>query len=130
MLNTTSYAIVALAMMALPTLAFDVSDSYVPTADLVPGKYACVSGLDFSSYTWNFDLQGDGSYVVTGLEGRGNLWASPGGEVTFDGGPFASDDTATTYAMNTTRVSDGNAVMIIRYDLGDTVTDDYCARFE
>lgn len=130
MLKTTSNAIFALAVLALPTFAFDISDSYVPAAELVLGKYACVSGLDFSTYTWNFDLRGDGSYVATGLEGRGKMWASPEGEVTIDGGPFASDDTATTYAMNTTRVSDGNAVVIIRYDFGNTVTDDYCARFE
>lgn len=29
----------------------------------------------------------------------------------------------------TMRVSDGNAVIIVRHDFGDTVTDDYCARF-
>ncbi|MBD8067066.1 hypothetical protein IC608_16470 [Devosia sp. PTR5] len=120
----------ALVAMAAPATAFDISSSYAPSADLVPGRYACVSGLDFSSYSWTFDVDAAGSYVVEGLEGGGSLSLAPNGEVAFDGGPFASDDTATTAAMNTTRASDGAPVLIIRYDFGDTVTDDYCARFE
>lgn len=120
----------ALAALTSPVAAFEVSSSYLPAADLVPGHYACVSGLDFHSHTWTFQLNERGGYIVDGLDGAGSMAVAPNGEITIETGPFASDDTATTYAMNTMRVSDRQAVVIIRYDFGDTVTDDYCARFQ
>lgn len=107
--------------------AFDLSQSYAPSAALLPGYYACRSGLDFDSFTSQFDVDSDGRYALRGQDGSGQLVMAADGAVEFDGGPFASDETATTYAMNATRHSDGNPVIIIRYDFGSVVTDDYCA---
>jgi len=56
------------------------------------------------------------------------VMSSADGTIDFESGPFQSDKTAKTYARNTTRISDGNAVIIIRYDFGKKVTNDYCAR--
>jgi hypothetical protein len=114
---------------ALAGPAFEISDSYQASTYLRPGYYACVSGLDFSEFTWSFDVRADGGYTVRGSEGEGQMVISDvDGTIDFLGGAFASDDTAQTYARNTHRVSDGNDVIIIRYDFGDVVTDDYCAR--
>lgn len=122
-------ALVASPAMAAP--AFDVSGSYVPRSELAPGYYACRSGLDFDSFTFTFDLAADGSYRMRGQDGEGRLVMSPvDGVISFESGPFASDESTETYARNATRVSDGNAVIIIRYDFGDEVTDDYCALVE
>lgn len=120
------------ALLPLPALAgaaFDISSSYTPRTKLVPGYYACRSGLDFNTFTFSFDVAADGSYKVRGQNGKGRIvMSAANGSLDFKGGPFASDATAKTYARNTTRVSDGNAVIIIRYDYGNVVTDDYCAR--
>jgi hypothetical protein len=122
-------ALIATASFAGP--AFELSDSYDPRADIIPGYYACRSGLDFDTFTWTFDLEADGSYALRGQDGEGKMVVAPGdGTIEFASGPFMSDETATMYARSTTRLSDGNAVIIIRYDFGDTVTDDYCARVE
>jgi hypothetical protein len=132
---TTTMKSIAAALLAacLPCAAvaapFDISDSYSPSPDLVPGHYACVSGLDFHDFTWVFDVAEDGTYTVEGLEGVGSMTATGDGEVLVDGGPFASDETATVAAMSTIRVSDGTPAIIVRYDFGHLVTDDYCARF-
>lgn len=126
----------AMVLLFVPALvatavAFEISDSYAPRTDLVPGYYACRSGLDFDSFTFMFDLSADGHYAVRGVEGVGNIIMSPGdGTIDFHSGPFMSDHTASTYARNTTRLSDGNPVIIIRYDYGSVVTDDYCAFVE
>ena len=106
---------------------FDLSASYTPSAFLYPGYYACRSGLDFSTFTSQFDVMEDGSYTLRGQNGAGRIVIGPDGAMEFDGGPFMSDATARTSAMNATRLSDGNAVIIIRYDFGSMVTDDYCA---
>jgi hypothetical protein len=109
--------------------AFDLSASYAPRTSLVPGYYACRSGLDFDRFTFTFDLQANGRYKLRGQVGEGQLVMSPvDGTIDFKSGPFTSDSTAKTYARNTTRLSDGNAVIIIRYDFGNKVTNEYCAR--
>lgn len=122
-------AVLAAAFLSLPgiAMAFDLSPHNTPSSTLVPGYYACRSGLDFDNFTSQFDVGDGGSYTLRGQTGAGQIVMSPGGAIEFDGGPFMSDDTATTYAANTTRLSDGNAVIIIRYDFGSIVTDDYCA---
>lgn len=108
--------------------AFDLSPSYKPSATLVPGYYACRSGVDFDNFTSELDVNDGGSYTLRGQTGAGRVVMSPAdGSIEFDGGPFMSDDTATTFAVNATRLSDGNAVIIIRFDFGNVVTDDYCA---
>ena len=122
-------ALIAGADPAAAAPAFEVSESYEASAELVPGRYACVSGLDFSTQTWTFDLAADGRYTIQGIEGEGELELAPDGSLALLSGPFAPDETAGTSAMNTTRVSDGVPVIIIRYDFGAEVTDDYCARF-
>lgn len=124
------FAIVAAVVLSLPgtAAAFALSPSYAPSPTLVPGYYACSSGLDFDRFTSQFDVSGGGSYTLRGQTGTGQIVISPAdGTIEFDGGPFMSDDTAKTYAMNTIRRSDGNAVIIIRYDFGSVVSDDYCA---
>ena len=83
------------ASAATLSIAFELSDSYAPAA-LRAGYYACVSGLDFSSHTWSFDLAADGSYRLRGVEGAGSMSGAVDGEVMISSGPFASDDTATT----------------------------------
>lgn len=108
--------------------AFDISAFYAPSSTLLPGYYACRSGLDFDRFTSEFDVNRGGIYTLRGQTEKGQIVMSPAdGSIEFDGGPFMSDDTAKTYAMNTSRLSDGNAVIIIRYDFGSVVTDDYCA---
>jgi hypothetical protein len=126
-----AFAVVA-ALLPMPVMAgpaFDISNSYTPRTKLVPGYYACRSGLDFNTFTFSFDVAADASYKVRGQNAKGKIvMSAANGTIDFKGGPFASDATAKTYARNTTRVSDGNAVIIIRYDFGNVVTDDYCAR--
>lgn len=108
--------------------SFELSSSYASLSDLHPGYYACRSGLDFSSFTFSFDIASGGSYQLRGNPGGGIATILPdSGAIEFKSGPFASDDTVKTTARNTTRVSDENAVIIIRYDFGNVVTDDYCA---
>lgn len=122
---------VTLATLANPAVAaFEISESYEASDELVPGRYACLSGLDFSTHTWTFDLSADGLYQIEGIEGVGEVELARDGSLTLLSGPFAPDETAGTLGMNTTRVSDGVPVIVVRYDFGDTVTDDYCARFE
>lgn len=122
----TAAALVASTLAA--AASFELSGSYVPLSDLRPGYYACRSGLDFSTFTFFFDVASDGSYQLRGGQGGGMMTMLPDdGTIEFNSGPFASDDTVKTAARNTTRVSDGNAVIIIRYDFGKLVTDDYCA---
>lgn len=126
-------AIVLLLVPASATAApaFDISGFYAPRADLVPGYYACRSGLDFDTFTFTFDLAADGQYALRNVDGVGTMVISPAdGTIDFGSGPFMSDETALTYARNTTRLSDGNPVIIIRYDYGNVVTDDYCAFVE
>ena len=117
-----------LPLPALAGPAFDLSAHYKPRTELVAGYYACRSGLDFNTFTFTFDLQANGHYKTRGKVGEGQLVLSArDGTIDFKSGPFTSDKTARTYARNTTRVSDGKPVIIIRYDFGKTVTDDYCA---
>ncbi|HTM77994.1 MAG TPA: hypothetical protein VL133_10235, partial [Devosia sp.] len=85
--------------------AFELSASYAPSTALLAGYYACRSGLDFDSFTAQFDVAADGSYTLRGQAGRGRIvMSSADGGIDFDGGPFMSDDTATTYARNVTRL--------------------------
>jgi murein DD-endopeptidase MepM/ murein hydrolase activator NlpD len=127
---------VAMVLLFVPVSAaaapaFEISDFYAPRADLVPGYYACRSGLDFDSFIFTFDLAADGQYALRGVDGVGTMVMSPAdGTIDFHSGPFMPDETAVTYARNTTRLSDGNPVIIIRYDYGTVVTDDYCAFVE
>ncbi|MEP9371669.1 hypothetical protein [Mesorhizobium sp. KR1-2] len=116
------------ASIFLTASSFELSSSYVPLSKLHPGYYACRSGLDFSTFTFSFDVASDGSYQLRGDQGGGVVTILPeNGTMEFKSGPFASDDTVKTAARNTTRVSDGNSVIIIRYDFGNVITDDYCA---
>lgn len=128
-------AVVLLMTYAASTAAFaqvfELSSSHEPNSELRPGFYACRSGLDFDTFTWSFDLEANGSYILRDVGGSGVMKvSSEDGGLTILGGPFASDETAATFAMNTTRLSDGNSVIIIRYDFGSTYTDDFCAHVE
>lgn len=123
--------LIALLAAAPAVSAFELSSSYAASADIYTGYYACRSGLDFSTFTSEFDLYEDGTYVLRGYNSQGQVALADGiGAIEFVSGPFASDDTAITYGQNSVRLSDGNPVIIIRYDFGDTVTDDYCALVE
>lgn len=111
--------------------AFDLSAAYAPSSMLVAGYYACRSGLDSDRFTLELDVGAGGSYAARGQDGTGLMEMSAAdGTIDFVGGVLMTDDTATTYARNTIRLSDGNAVLIIRYDFGSLVTDDYCALVE
>lgn len=107
--------------------SFELSDSYSAAADVLPGYYACVSGLDFHDFTIEIDISVDGEYALRGQPGSGLIHVESDGGMEFADGPLQSDDTATTYAMSAVRLSDGVRVIIVRYDFGGTVTDDYCA---
>jgi len=123
----------ALLALATPAAAvpFGISDSYSASTALVPGTYACRSGLDFNSFTYTFDLD-EARYNVRGLDNPdGTLAFDAEGTLTFLSGPFAPDDTATIHGRATLRVSDGNPVIILGYLFTDGADSyDYCARLD
>lgn len=122
----------ALATPAVAAPPFGISDSYSASTTLVPGTYACRSGLDFDSFTYTFDIA-DGRYSVRGVDNtpEGTLDYDAEGTLTFASGPFAPDDTATMSGRSTLRVSDGNPVIILGYFFTDgTDSYDYCARLD
>ncbi|MBB4053987.1 hypothetical protein GGR20_003659 [Devosia subaequoris] len=117
--------------VALASSPVDLSNSYAPLMTLTSGYYACRSGLDFDNFTHSFDLAADGRYSLRGTEGQGKMILSNiDGVIEFQSGPFLSDGTVKIYGRNTTRISDGKPVIVIRYDFGTQVTDDYCAIVE
>ncbi len=126
-------ALAALLVLTSPAAAapFEISSSYTAATTLVPGTYACRSGLDMNSFTYTFDLA-EAAYTVRGLDNpAGTLGLDAEGTLTFASGPFAPDDTATMYGRSTLRVSDGNPVIILGYFFADgTDTYDYCARLD
>lgn len=126
-------ALAALLALATPAAAvpFGTSDSYSASTTLVPGTYACRSGLDFNSFTYTFDLD-ETRYSVRGLDNPdGTLAFDAEGTLTFLSGPFAPDDTATVHGRATLRVSDGNPVIILGYFFTDGADSyDYCARLD
>lgn len=129
-MRTCLIALVAGALLPAPQAAarsFEISGSYSAASDVLPGYYACVSGLDFHDFTIEFDISTEGEYSLRGQPGSGLIHVEPNGGIEFADGPLQSDDTAATYAMSTIRLSDDTRVIILRYDFGDTVTDDYCA---
>ena len=123
----------ALAVLATPAAAvpFEISESYAPATEPVPGTYACRSGLDIDRFTYTFDLTAS-TYAVHGLDApQGSFDRDAEGTLTFTSGPFAPDDTATMLARLTTRLSDNNPVVILGYFFTDgTDSYDYCARLD
>lgn len=116
------------AAMAAP---FEISDSYAASTALVPGTYACRSGLDMDSFTYTFEVA-EARYSVRGVEiPDGELRLDAEGTLAFHSGPFAADEIATMHGRTTLRRSDGNPVIILGYFFADgTDSYDYCARLD
>ncbi len=133
MRQSSSLAALLLLPLAAPAVAapFEISSSYAASTALVPGTYACRSGLDMDTFTYTFDLA-DGRYAVRGIENpEGEFSLDAEGTLKFLSGPFAPDDTATMHGRSTIRVSDGNPVVILGYFFTDgTDSYDFCARLD
>jgi hypothetical protein len=123
----------ALLVLATPAAAapFEISADFAASPELVPGTYACRSGLDIDNFTYTFDVA-DTGYSVHGLDNpEGALSLDAEGTLSFVSGPFAPDDTATMYGRSTLRATDGNPVIILGYFFTDgTDSYDYCARLD
>ena len=126
-------ALAAFIALTAPAAAapFEVSPDFSVQAEIIPGTYACRSGLDIDNFTYTFDLE-PARYAVRGLDdSEGALSLDAEGTLAFLSGPFAPDDTAAMYGRSTRRASDGNPVIILGYFFADgTDSYDYCARLD
>lgn len=110
--------------------AFDLSENYVPSAQLASGYYICRTEADLYSATWTFDLVAEGKYRVRSSIGKGMAVVAPDGSLTFVSGYLAPDEHIRTSAMSAIRIEDGNPTIIIRADHGDAVAMHYCPLIE
>jgi hypothetical protein len=112
----------------VPAAPFEISESYGPATELVPGTYACRSGLDMDTLTYTFQASKAG-YSVQGVKSPdGQLAVDEEGTISFFSGPFAPDDSATMLGRMTSRLSDGNPVIILGYFFADgSDSYDFCA---